>query len=281
MTDFVTIAFMAESGHGKNFCGEYLEREFGFTSAAFADHLKRLCNAVFKEFTEQALWGEASLRNKEVEVDWQIAEARLTWSIDDWVDWLDNLSISEKASYKQIVESWFKDLKFRVGGGKVSPRIALQLLGTEYGRHFKEDIWVSFLLTQMKPEIENGSHYLPAVGLIDLMDGGNKVPPPKGLVITDCRFENEIHGIQWHGGYVVKVVRKSLKGKENEAEAAGIRNHASEAEMRGIPDEAFDLILEMDDGPENVYPQLKKMMTGSPRAFEIAKMNGKLPWKRS
>lgn len=275
--EFATISFMAESGHGKNFCGDWVQKHFGYASAAFADHIKRLCRAVFKEFTSEILWGDADLRNQEVTVDWDTAQNRLTWSVDDWVNWLGNLSIEEKANYKTVVESWLKDLRYRLNDGKVSPRIALQLLGTEYGRNFKKDIWSSYLLTQVVPEIKDGSNYIPEVGLIELMDGGARVGPPSGVVITDCRFENELAEVQKHGGYVIKVVRKALKGKDNAAENAGIKNHVSEAEMRGIPDEAFDLILEMDDGPENVYPRLQQMMEF--REFEVARQkHGKKPW---
>lgn len=62
-----------------------------------------------------------------------------------------------------------------------SPRLALQLLGTEAGRNvFHKDIWVISLLNRAKG---------------------------KDVVVTDVRFKNEIDYIQNNGGIVVRVKR--------------------------------------------------------------------------
>ena len=66
-------------------------------------------------------------------------------------------------------------------GKKFSPRLALQLLGTEAGREvFHKDIWVNSLL---------------------------KRAGDKNVVITDVRFKNELKFIQKNNGIVIRVKR--------------------------------------------------------------------------
>lgn len=66
-------------------------------------------------------------------------------------------------------------------GHTFSPRLALQLMGTEAGRDvFHPDIWVISLLNRAKG---------------------------KNVVVTDVRFKNEIEYIQKNDGIVVRVKR--------------------------------------------------------------------------
>jgi hypothetical protein len=66
-------------------------------------------------------------------------------------------------------------------GYSFSPRLALQLMGTEAGRDvFHKDIWVISLLNRSKN---------------------------KDVVVTDVRFKNEIEYIQNNGGIVVRIKR--------------------------------------------------------------------------
>lgn len=66
-------------------------------------------------------------------------------------------------------------------GYEFTPRLALQLMGTEAGRDvFHKDIWVISLLNRAKD---------------------------KNVVVTDVRFRNEIEYIQNNGGKIIRVVR--------------------------------------------------------------------------
>lgn len=67
-------------------------------------------------------------------------------------------------------------------GYDFSPRLALQLLGTEAGRNvFHEDIWIYAL--------------------------ENRIRNYKNVVVTDTRFPNEIEFIRSKGGVIVEVKR--------------------------------------------------------------------------
>ena len=66
-------------------------------------------------------------------------------------------------------------------GKQFTPRLALQLMGTEAGRDvFHKDIWVLSLLNRVKN---------------------------KDVVVTDVRFKNEVKYIQDNGGLVVRIRR--------------------------------------------------------------------------
>lgn len=73
-------------------------------------------------------------------------------------------------------------------GRSITPRIVLQQVGSECMRDvFGEDIWISSLLSKITA----------------IMNTYTDTP----IVITDCRFPNEIQQIQRLGGKVVRVVR--------------------------------------------------------------------------
>jgi hypothetical protein len=93
----------------------------------------------------------------------------------------------------------------------ITPRLALQTLGTEWGRTLCKDLWVTSTLNY----IRNHSH------------------ASNNWVIPDVRFRNEVQGIQDAGGVVVRVKRGVSRFK-----------HASEEEMNSIQDREFDLVLD-------------------------------------
>jgi hypothetical protein len=69
-------------------------------------------------------------------------------------------------------------------GKEFSPRLALQLMGTEVGRDiFHKDFWV----IKLKNYIDNA--------------------PEQNYVITDVRFRNEIEFINRHGGILIEIKR--------------------------------------------------------------------------
>ena len=69
------------------------------------------------------------------------------------------------------------------------------------------------------------------------------IPPPKGVVISDVRFLNEVTAIRKAGGFVWKIERP-IPGLEG---AAG--QHASEQEQNSIPRELFTTTLNNNNGP--------------------------------
>lgn len=128
-------------GSGKGTVGDLLEQK-GFVKDSFAKPLKDACSAMFG-WPRELLEGDT--------------EGSRQWR-------------------EQPDEFWSEKI-----GKKFSPRLALQLLGTEAGRNvFHKDIWVNSLLKRA--------------------DG-------KNVVITDVRFKNEFKFIHKNNGIIVRVKR--------------------------------------------------------------------------
>lgn len=126
---------------GKGTVGDLLESK-GFYKDSFATPLKDACSVMFG-WPRELLEGDTEVSR----------------------------------SWREQQDSFWTE-KF---GYSFSPRLALQLMGTEAGRDvFHKDIWVISLLNRSKN---------------------------KNVVVTDVRFKNEIEYIQNNGGIVVRIKR--------------------------------------------------------------------------
>lgn len=135
------IGIVGFIGSGKGTVGDLLA-EKGFHKDSFAAPLKDACSIIFG-WPRQLLEGDTELSRK--------------WREEPDAFW------SEKF------------------GKSFSPRLALQLMGTEAGRNvFHSDIWVISLLNRAKG---------------------------RDIVVTDVRFKNEIAHIQNNGGIIIRVKR--------------------------------------------------------------------------
>lgn len=86
-----------------------------------------------------------------------------------------------------------------------SPRRAMQLMGTEYGRQMlRDDIWIHMAKIRLN---ETGK---------------------AGLLVTDVRFENEATWIREEGGLLIHIERPDLPA---------VAAHASEAGVKWEPDD--------------------------------------------
>jgi hypothetical protein len=135
------IGLVGFIGSGKGTVGDILEQK-GFVKDSFAKPLKDACSVIFG-WPREMLEGDTEVSRK--------------WREEPDVYW------SEKF------------------GKSFSPRLALQLMGTEAGRNvFHTDIWVISLLNRARG---------------------------KNVVVTDVRFQNEIKYIQDNGGVIIRVKR--------------------------------------------------------------------------
>jgi len=112
-------------------------------------------------------------------------------------------------AWREEVDLWWAS---RLGVLQLTPRWVLQQWGTEVGRRsFHEDIWIASLENKMRKTEDN-------------------------IVITDCRFPNEIAAIRNAGGRVFRIKRgpdpdwwelaQDYLSGHREAPPAGV--HASE-----------------------------------------------------
>lgn len=126
--------------------------------------------------------------------------------------------------------------------GGLTARHALQQLGTEWGRSCGEDTWIRYGLrvakTLLLPTLDGDCpwRYSPEIGLYQ---GAEFQPAVRGVVFTDIRFVNELTAIRIAGGTAIRIRRDTARLLDG---AAGL--HKSEQEQQGIPDSAFDHVLE-------------------------------------
>jgi hypothetical protein len=90
---------------------------------------------------------------------------------------------SEQRAQREVIDAWWAE---RLNIPELSPRWVLQQWGTEVGRKsFHNDIWIASLENKLR----NSQH---------------------NIVISDCRFPNEINSIKNLGGEVWWVMRGEL-----------------------------------------------------------------------
>lgn len=147
------IGVVGFAGSGKDTVGNELISSYGYSKESFAGTLKDIAAVLFgwpRHMVEGATKDSREWRERPDE--WW--EERLDW----------------------------RNHPGRRLGERFTPRVALQLLGTEVFReHFHDDIWIISLQ--------------------------NKLRGKDRVVITDCRFPNEIQAIRSLGGRVVRVKR--------------------------------------------------------------------------
>ena len=142
-------------------------------------------------------------------------------------------------------------------GMVITPRWVLQNWGTEVCRNgFHDDIWIASLENKLRNSTDD-------------------------VVISDCRFPNEIQAIKQSGGIVVRVVRGpepewydaavsinrgpngnstwALSGRR--LEQLGV--HASETAWVGTK---FDVVLDNNSTLDDLYQQVKRLVQDRPPA---------------
>lgn len=102
--------------------------------------------------------------------------------------------------------------------GRITPRIMMQTLGTEWGRSLLPDMW----LRVWKHEFDDSAHT---------------------VCVPDVRFDNEAELIRELGGTIIHIKRKPT------ADMLAVPTHTSEA---GIKKKNGDIIFRNDRGIEKV-----------------------------
>ena len=155
----------------------------------------------------------------------------------------------ESRAWREQVDAWWSD---RLKMPNLTPRYVLQVWGTEVARRsFHDDIWIAALENKLRKTTDD-------------------------VVISDCRFPNEIKSIKNAGGIVIRVVRglepewyalaeKVNRGPTRNTEWALSKArleeysvHASETAWIGT---RFDAVIDNNaDGLDNLYGQIKNLV---------------------
>ena len=159
----------------------------------------------------------------------------------------------ESRAWREQVDPWWAS---RLKMPNLTPRHVLQIWGTEVARKsFHDDIWIASLENKLRKTKDD-------------------------VVISDCRFPNEIKSIRSAGGIVIRVVRgpepawydaavsvnRGPNGNVTWATSKRIletaRVHASETAWIGT---RFDAVIDNNaDGLDNLYKQIKDLVLAHP-----------------
>lgn len=206
---------------GKDMIAERLVSAHGFVRVGWADPMKRFVQEIFA-FSDEQVW-EGS---KKEEPD---------------------------PRYPRRVRREGTDPELAVEVPEyLTPRYALQTIGTEWGRDCYPAVWIEYGLTMARRILSSACLYTAKQGIQpDVMPW----PSPLGVVFSDCRFRNELEAIRAAGGLLVRVKRPGKDG------AVGVAGHASEREQQGIPDDFFDHVIENDGTIADLYRAVDEVAT--------------------
>lgn len=239
-------------GTGKDTVADLLVTNHEFVKVALADPMKRFVQSIYG-FTYQQLWGPSSLRN---EVDVRYPREHHVLTRDGYCACC--------GAQLQEDNTWNRSQCY------LTPRYALQMLGTEWGKFCFRDTWVKYLMLEIAPALlmdapYEGCYdkyrrhsYRPECGLIDRGEGdGTHGDRIRGLVISDVRFEDEVKYLKEYGGKVVLVYRKAdelPKGPDLE--------HASEVDLnKYVPDDPiWDDVIYNFQGVEELVTQTQQAL---------------------
>lgn len=213
------VGITGQARAGKDTCAEYLAKKHCFVRIGLADPMKRFCKEVFN-FSDDQLYGE---RKEE----------------------------PDGRYFRGLVDP------STLRGNYLTPRYALQKLGTEWGRDCYPNVWIDYGLHVAKELLKGYSTYDVKTGLVFTEKDTGICP---GVVFSDLRFLNEFLAVKAAGGIMCRVKRPSLNEHR-----VGIEGHASEEEQKRIPDSDFDIILDNNEegNLDFLYQQIEKKLMDS------------------
>lgn len=227
-------------GAGKDAAAARLIEKHGFVRIGIADHLKRICKEVF-QFTDEQLWGPSEMRNKP---DRRYPRGGLHGA-DNMKTYLklkqerEELEKSRHEGYEQKHRDALRSEAEFEAMAYLTPRYALQQLGTEWGRSCYDPIWIDDALRIAHTLLKDDRYaYHEKLGLWEPLEGDCK--PTQGVVFSDVRFHNEFNAIKKQGGKLIRVRRFSWLPFDTRSNAA----HQSETELLGYGDDKFDYIID-------------------------------------
>jgi hypothetical protein len=149
----------------------------------------------------------------------------------------------EAREWREQVDPWWAE---RLAMPTLTPRWVLQYWGTEVCRRaFHDDIWIASLENKLRTSKDN-------------------------VVISDCRFPNEIQSIRDAGGKIVWVQRGELPDWYDTAVEANLGHnyavqdlkmrkiHASETAWVGTD---FDTVIDNNRSIDDLYQQAKLIVS--------------------
>lgn len=140
------------------------------------------------------------------------------------------------------------DKRYRQPNGTyLTARVVTQLLGNEFSRLLYPETWIKYM-QRVVAKIQAGFFYSEQRGAFLLP---NRKSNYTGIIVSSCRFRNEIEAIKKMNGTTVRLKRPALSTAS--FKIIGIKNHLSETEQLSLPDDFFDHVIEVPEGIPNFH----------------------------
>lgn len=213
----------------------------GWQKKMFAEKLKQIVCLLLGCTMEQLEDNE--FKEKELGEEWDKWEViRVNMVIPFTYEYFSNKEEAEKRVYELGIFG-------RIGKIRLTPRLMLQLLGTECGRNIiHPNIWINALMVDYKP-----SPYLYeqkikgfSTDIHDKIKSGEDYP---NWIVTDVRFPNEVKAIEDRGGIVVRIIRKDNPNN--------IDSHYSEI---SLDLHKFEYVIDNSGTIEELIDQVAKLL---------------------
>jgi hypothetical protein len=144
----------------------------------------------------------------------------------------------------------------RPSGGFLTPRFALQSLGTDWGRNCYLNTWVDYGIRTAQ-KILRGQFYTPKHGLMLVPQFDSPSYRADGVVFSDVRFMNELNAIKEAGGKMIRIKRQMTIPYD---EKAMNLLHDSETELPNTSDELFDYIIDNSGTLDELMVKIDNMV---------------------
>jgi len=135
----------------------------------------------------------------------------------------------------------------------LTPRKALQLLGTEWGRACYPNIWIQQLLSMHQDLMTRGFAYDRTIGLHP-----RKQAKYSAVVVPDVRFPNEAEAIRAAGGIIVEV-RRTVETHVNDVDLK-TPAHSSETSQKDITADMLDIVVLNDGSLGELSRKMKQLV---------------------
>lgn len=230
---------------GKDTVADHLVKRYGFAKVALADPMKRFCMEVYA-FTEDQLWGPSPKRN---------APDKRYPREHTWVDGVcECCGVGYPAKRVQPSGVVTTD---DVPQCYLTPRYALQQLGTEWGRSCYSDTWANYAMRVAKAILEDGRQYHAPYGLYSEHEILAPIMDYKGVVIPDVRYPNENNAAV---STELAGVRVRIRRRVPELLPGAAGNHTSEISLIHMHDDGWDYIIENDGTEHALLLKAEQMM---------------------
>ena len=263
------ILIGGRAGSGKDTAGDYLVKKFDGISIGQADPMKRFL-IEFLQFTPEQMWGPSHMRNI-ADPSYALIQPN---HMDDVLDGIEsrfnecapaflrsvlpNVRQDDRLNALETLTSFWLDqiILEEIGSYRsITPRLALQTLGTDWGRDSVDRyMWTDHAIRTADLLTWGGFGYDREKGLFSQPHTKYDL-----VVLTDGRFISEFERIREEGGIVIKL-RRDRGSASSTTRLAGISGHQSEEEIDTIPDDFFDAVINNNGSLEELYASLDRVV---------------------